>query len=154
MKYNIKTMTIALRDVNKAINGSADSLFTAFIWRETPQGYSYWCDQFHSIKPLDTDALKEIKRQYLEYKGMTDTKLVVGETYTLVNAQKWDCIYVDGDYAWLRCAKDDIAYVFNSKTGVNISQGHGSYNVAFPETKTGTVEYVNGKPDFSTWKED
>ena len=67
-------------------------------------------------------------------------KIEVGGKYTSVNGNKWKCIFVDGDNAWL--APDGMqsaAYVFKTD-GTNISQGGGEYNIRF-EPVVEWVEY-------------
>ena len=78
-------------------------------------------------------------------------KIEVGGKYTSYNGNKWKCIFVDGDSAWLSpdCMKS-AAYVFNTD-GTNISQGGGDYNIKFSPV----VETVNVKGSFNkAWDSD
>lgn len=84
---------------------------------------------------------------------LDDPRITAGNTYTSINGRKWECIFVRDGKAWMMY-DNRPAYVWNADTGENISQGGGDYNIEFPETRHGTVEYVNGVPQFDTWQED
>lgn len=131
--------------VQRAIDGDRGALSRAFVWLDTDQGGQYWSDQYNGRKPIDVDALRAMLKpaQIIEE----------GKTYTSKNGVEWECVFVRDGKAWMM-NDGGTAYVWNADTGVNISQGGGYYNIAFQDTRHGTVEYVNGEPDFKTWKED
>lgn len=68
------------------------------------------------------------------FENPSDT-IVVGGKYTSKNGNKWECIAVGGDNAWLAGAGDGGPYgeAYQFKTdGKNISQGGGNWDIAFP----------------------
>lgn len=84
---------------------------------------------------------------------LDDPRITSGNTYTAINGIEWECIFVRDGKAWMTHG-DGPAYIWNAETGVNISHGGGEYNIAFPDRRNGSVEYVNGEPQFDTWQED
>lgn len=138
-------MEIDKEEVRKAINGNRSALFYAFVWSRSPQGHTYWARQFHGEAPIDVAALRSML-------GETDTRLTAGETYTAKNGGKWECIFVRDGIAWMTHGTG-TAYTWNADTGENICQGGGAYNIVFTETRRGTVDYIDGVPQFDTWKE-
>lgn len=85
---------------------------------------------------------------------LDDSRISVGNTYTARNGNKCECIFVRDGKAWMIFHGGGAAYVWNVETGENISQGGGDYNIALPERRKGSVEYVYGVPVFDTWQED
>lgn len=74
-----------------------------------------------------------------EYEPIVPNRIVVGGEYTSENGNKWKCIHIDGDYAWMAPeGMKTAAYVFNTD-GTNISQGGGDYNIKFEPV----VEWVD-----------
>lgn len=91
--------------------------------------------------------------QYVElYEIAPDKCITAGNTYTTFNGGRWECIFVRNGKAWMS-HHGGTAYVWDAETGEAISLGGGDYNIALPERRNGSVEYVNGKPDFDTWEE-
>lgn len=132
--------------VQSAIDGDRYALLDAFVWVDTDQGGQYWSDQYNGRKPIDVDALRAMIKpaQIIEE----------GKTYTSKNGVEWECVFVRDGKAWMM-HDGGAAYVWDVDTGVSISMASfPTYNIAFQETRHGTVEYVNGEPDFDTWKED
>lgn len=85
---------------------------------------------------------------------LDDPRITAGNTYTSINGRKWECIFVRDGKAWMIPEYGGPAYIWNAETGLNISQGGGCYNIALPERRKGSVEYVNDVPQFDTWQED
>lgn len=75
IKYDIDHMGILAEPLVEAIHGDVGQLSSSFIWSQTPQGHSYWAKQHYKETPLDTEALKEILRQYGEAQGDTQEEL-------------------------------------------------------------------------------
>jgi len=51
-----------VKEAEKVVNGKIRALDTAFLWRHTPQGYSYWEDRCHGSTPLSNDDIAQIER--------------------------------------------------------------------------------------------
>ena len=150
MKYDIEKMNVSIDALDKAIDGNTRSLLYAFDWGKTPKKDGYWSSQYHKEKPLDIPALKEIRRQYYASKSPS---IEVGKTYTDVGGRKWTCIVVVDDLAYMVLSPGSTAYTWGTSTGEAISLPD-VYNIQLtPDVRTGTVEYINGEPDFDTWKE-
>ena len=90
----------------------------------------------------------------LSVKRCVSPALTPGNTYTARNGQQWECIFVRDGKAWMIMHDSSAAYTWDAETGAALCLGGGEYNIAFPETRHGTVEYVNGEPQFDTWQED
>lgn len=69
MKYDIEKMQVSVDPLDRAIGGDVRSVASAFWWGVTPQGSDFWYDQDAGKTPLDIDALKDIKRQYMHHTG-------------------------------------------------------------------------------------
>lgn len=69
MKYDIENMVVDVGYLDRAIGGCAGAIDRAFYWHETPQGDDFWMHQDAGKTPLDIDALKDIKRQYMHHTG-------------------------------------------------------------------------------------
>lgn len=100
--------------------------------------------------------------------------LTVGKTYTSANGNKWECLAVKGDTAWLagvygeelgaayrfkvdgtpvclETASEKYRIVFEPvRETVKLYVQDTEYNIAFKDF--GTVELINGTPDWSTAK--
>lgn len=74
-----------------------------------------------------------------DYEPLSKTYILeVGETYTNINGDNWECIDVKGDVAWLvRCCDDDVcgaAYSFKTDgTPICLDGGYGVYRIKFPQ---------------------
>lgn len=67
------------------------------------------------------------------------TTIQVGETYTSINGDNWECIAVKGDIAWLAgCFDGDArgaAYRFKTDgTPISLDGCEGGYRIKFPTT--------------------
>ena len=151
MKYDIKKIGVGIDRLDKAITGNARSLIAAFHWDYTPQGVDYWSAQYHGRTPLDITALKEIRSQYYAAKS---PRIEVGKTYAAANDTEWRCIYVEDDRAYmLNAFVNGPAFPWNATTGEALTLSIDHYIRLAPDVRNGRVEYVGGKPDFTTWKE-
>lgn len=139
-------MEINKEHVRKAIDGDRLELIHAFAWGATQQGHSYWENQYIGKTPIDIDTLREMIGE--------GTTITAGNTYIDCKGAEWECIFVRNGVAWMTNGKG-TAYTWNAKTGESrclaIDKG---YNIAFPKRRKGSVEYVNGEPQFDTWQED
>jgi len=138
-------MDINKDEVKRAIEGDRDAIINAFDWCEAPQGHGYWLAQYHGRTPIDVDTLRQMIGE--------DTKLTVGETYTARNGGKWECIFVRDGKAWMM-HDGCTAYVWGAETGYAESLGGGEHNIVFPERRRGSVEFMNGEPQWDTWQEE
>ena len=80
------------------------------------------------------------------------TRITVGNTYTDGHGSQWECIFVRDGIAWMTTGS--AAYQWDAETGCAKSLGGGEYNIVFQERRKGSVEYVNGVPQWDTWLED
>ncbi len=101
-------------------------------------------------------------------------KIEVGGRYTSVNGDKWECVAIKGDVAWLACM-DAYGEVSGAAYSFNLDGTHiclnGNYNIKFaPVVETVNVKcsisetfqpgsffnmsvgFIDGKPDWSTAK--
>lgn len=69
MIYDIDRIGVDVDYLDRAIGGDADAIAGAFYWLEMPQCDDFWVDQLDGKTPLDIDALKDIKRQYMRHTG-------------------------------------------------------------------------------------
>lgn len=69
MKYDIVNMAVDAEELDRAISGDIAGLLMAFVWSEAPQGGKFWSRQDEGETPLNIDALKDIKRQYMHHTG-------------------------------------------------------------------------------------
>ena len=83
-----------------------------------------------------------------------ENTLTPGNTYKDRKGNNWECIFVRDGKAWMM-HDNGTAYVWDADTGETIGLAiDPEYNIAFPEKRHGTVEYIDGVPQFDTWKED
>ena len=80
-------MEINYEELDRAIAGDNTALITAFNWEDTPQGDTYWYNQYRGKTPLDIDALRAIREA---------PTLQVGEAPTEEAGIERESLFVDG----------------------------------------------------------